>query len=139
MRDGVSPPPRSEAAWGWAPPGWLPPWAAAMRAGLPLALLGLLWFLPWDEGLAAPLADWPVKTAALLGAAAPAVWFGLAYARAVRLTKRAALRATFLWAAAFVWLGVTQAWRLLPEPGPDLAVAWVTAWVAAMAVQTWRF
>jgi hypothetical protein len=111
-----------------------------MRAGLPLALLSLVWFLPWEGGLEPPFAGRPaVKPLALVAAAAPAAWFGLAYARAVRRGKAVALRATFLWAGAFVWFGVTQAWRLLPEPGPSLAVAWVTAWVAAMAVLTWRF
>lgn len=134
------PPPATPAAAAWVPPPWLALWAEAQRAALPAALLALVWFLPWDAALAPPLlpAAW-LKPLALLAAAAPAVLLARAYARAVRRGKSVALRASFLWAAAFVWLGVTQAWRLLPEPGPGLAVAWVTAWVAVMAVQSWRF
>lgn len=123
----------------WAPPGWLGLWAQAQRGALPVALLGLVWFLPWERALAAPVPGGWAKALALLAAGWPAWVLGRGYARAVARGRRPAMWASFLWAGGFVWFGVTQAWRLLPEPGPALAVAWVTAWVAVMVVQMWKF
>lgn len=122
----------SARAPGWDAPRWLRLWAAAMGALIPAALLALVWLLPWEGP--APLA----KPLALALGAAPAVWLGLRYARAVRRTARAALLATFGWAALFTWAGVAQAGPALPEPGPLLAALWITAWVGVMIAQAWR-
>lgn len=121
---------------GYAPARWLDLWSTAMLAGLPAMILALGLLLPWGAGLPSPDV---LKPALALAATGAAIWAALGYRRSVLKSRGAALRATFLWAAFFMWLAVGQAGFALPSPGPTLYAVWVTAWTAAMLVLTWKF
>ncbi|MEO0682712.1 MAG: hypothetical protein AAFS07_19335 [Pseudomonadota bacterium] len=124
------------AARAYAPPRWLDLWSTGMLAGLPAVILTLALLLPWGGALPSPGL---LKPALALAATGAAVWAALGYRRSVLKSRGAALRATFLWAAFFMWLAVGRAGFALPPPGPTLYALWVTAWTAAMLVLTWKF
>ncbi|MEM6439916.1 MAG: hypothetical protein AAF763_09525 [Pseudomonadota bacterium] len=127
---------RQQAALDYAPARWLDLWSTAMQGAVPLVVFALALLLPWGAALPAAAL---LKPAAALALAAAALWAALGYRASVLKSRGAALRGTFLWAAAFMWLAVGQAGFALPPPGPSLYALWVTAWTAAMLVLTWKF